>query len=236
MSPVTICDRGPLCSLHVSLIQPHSKQQLTSPLTQGNSLFHVDSSFNPRRGSYSLLRAARLPPAGTGGNTDFADTRAAFSSLPPELQRELLEQDYVAAHSLFHSRKTASPEFLTDVEPSDYPMGRHRLVQKHEPSGRLNLYIASHVHHIEGLSPEDSRDLFDRLYGHATRPENTFSVEWKNDGDLVMWDNTCVMHRASPGGTYEGKFARDMRRATVHDASVHAWGLNERSGERQGYP
>lgn len=205
-------------------------------MNKGNTLFHVDSSFNPRRGSYSLLRAAALPPPGSGGETEFADSRTAFETLPGELREELLKQDYVAAHSLFHSRKLAAPEMLRDVGPEAYPMGRHRLVQRHEPSGRMNLYIASHVHHIEGLEPEASRRLFDTLYAHVQRPENTVRVEWRNDGDLVMWDNTCVLHRASPGGGYEGRFVRDMRRATVHDGSVHAWGLNETSDERQGYP
>lgn len=195
----------------------------------------MDSSFNPRRGSYSLLRAAALPPAGTGGNTEYADTRAAFADLPSDLKQEVLENDYVAAHSLYHSRKTAAPDFLAHIDPTARPMSRHRLVQRHEPSGRMNLYIASHVHHIEGLSEEKSRRLIERLYEHACAEEYIVSIEWKGDGDLIMWDNTCVMHRAT-GGTFEGKFKRDMRRATVHDGSVHAWGLNEKSARRQGYP
>jgi alpha-ketoglutarate-dependent 2,4-dichlorophenoxyacetate dioxygenase len=60
-------------------------------------------------------------------------------------------------------------------------------------------------------------------------------VEWENEGDLVVWDNTAVMHRAR-GGEYEGKWRRDMRRATVHDDSIHAWGLNEKSNIRMGLP
>ncbi|KAK4546465.1 hypothetical protein LTR36_002142 [Oleoguttula mirabilis] len=177
-------------------------------MNQGNSLFHVDSSFNPRRGGYSLLRAHELPPKGTGGATEYADARTAFDELPEDLRKELLGQDYVACHSLYHSRKTAAPGFLLDIKPEDHFMSRHKLVQRHEPSGRMNLYIASHVHHIEG---------------------------WTDNGDLILWDNTCVMHRAT-GGSFAGKYVRDMRRATVHDGSVHAWGLNEPSSDRMGYP
>jgi alpha-ketoglutarate-dependent 2,4-dichlorophenoxyacetate dioxygenase len=203
--------------------------------SQGNGLFHVDSSFNPRRAGYSLLRAHELPPRGTGGNTEYADTRTAFDELPAALKQELVEKDYIAAHSLWHSRKTAAPEFFADIQPEDYFMSRHKLIQRHEPSGRTNLYIAAHVHHIEGLEPEKSKELFQTLYRHAMQPKYVLSVEWENDGDLILWDNTCVMHRAT-GGSFEGKYRRDMRRTTVHDGSSLAWGLNEKSDVRQGLP
>lgn len=198
----------------------------------GNALFHVDSSFNPRRAGYSILRAAKLPPPGTGGATEFADTRTAFEELDEKTKAELWEKNYVAAHSLMHSRKLASPEMLKALEPETYPMRRHRLVQRHEASGRWNLYIASHVHHIEGLGEDEGKQLRDRLYEHASKRKYVLRVEWENDGDLVMWDNTCVMHRATEG-EYEGKYVRDMRRATVHDLSSQAWGLNQKSDERQ---
>ncbi|KAL2004712.1 hypothetical protein VTN00DRAFT_3240 [Thermoascus crustaceus] len=202
---------------------------------KGNELFHVDSSFNPRRAGYSLLRAHELPPKGTGGNTEYADTRTAFEELPEDLKKELLENNYIAAHSLWHSRKKAAPKTFANINPEDYPMGRHYLVQRHEPSNRMNLYIASHVHHIEGLSPEKSQELFEKLYKHATQPKYVLSVEWENNGDLILWDNTCVMHRAT-GGSFEGKYRRDMRRATVHDGSSTAWGFNEHTNVRQGLP
>ena len=208
---------------------------LTHHNLQGNSLFHVDSSFNPRRAGFSLLRAVELPPAGMGGATEYADTRTAFDELPEDLKTELLTKDYVACHNLMHSRKKAAPDVLGHLEPEKAFMSRHKLVQPHEPSGRMNLYIAAHVHHIEGLEPEQSQKLFDRLYAHAQQPKYVLSMPWENAGDLVIWDNTCVMHRAT-GGSYAGKYKRDMRRATVHDGSSYAWGLNEKTQERQGYP
>lgn len=209
-------------------------------MTKGNTLFHVDSSFNPRRASYSLLRAAQLPPPSCrgGGATEFADTRTAFDDLPAPLQAELQRKDYVGHHSLLHSRKTASPSYLADWDPEAHVMSRHRLVQVHEPSGRWNLYVASHLHHIEGSEPEDRgalEALRERLYRHATQDRYVVSVDWDHEGDLVIWDNTCVMHRATPG-EYEGKYPRDMRRATVHDGSSQAWGLNDRTAARQAYP
>jgi hypothetical protein len=91
--------------------------------------------------------------------------------------------------------------------------------------GWKNLYVASHIHHIEGLPREESDTLVRELIAHATQPKYVASIEWKNDGDLVVWDNTCLMHRAM-GGAYEGVHKRDMRRATVHDSSSTAYGLN----------
>lgn len=99
----------------------------------------------------------------------------------------------------------------------------------------MNLYIASHVHHIEGLSEMKSKSLFDKLYRHAQQPKYVLDVDWHDPGDLVVWDNTCVMHRAG-SGSFEGKYRRDMRRTTVHDSSGQAWGLNEHSDVRQGLP
>lgn len=195
----------------------------------------MDSSFNPRRAGYSLLRAAELPPRGLGGETEFADCRSAFEDLDTHLQDYLREGDFIAAHSLWHSRKLASPTTFAEINPEDYPMGRHRLVQMHEGSGRETMYIASHIHHIEKLDSEVSRALVEQLLSHATQGRYVVRVEWENVGDLVVWDNTSVMHRAV-GGEFEGRFRRDMRRATVHDGSEAAWGLNERSQVRQGLP
>ncbi|GIK05271.1 hypothetical protein Aspvir_009375 [Aspergillus viridinutans] len=215
-----------------SILDPESPR---GQANKGNDLFHVDSSFNPRRAGYSLLLAHELPPSGMGGHTAFADTRTAFDDLSPELKEELLGNDYVACHSMHHSRKLAAPEAFSAVNPLDYPMGRHKLVQLHEPSGRMNLYIAAHVHHIEGLAPEKSQALFDYLFKHATREANTVEIEWQKPGDLVVWDNTCTMHRAV-GGPFLRKYKRDMRRTTVHDSSSTAWGLNEHTDVRQGLP
>ena len=99
----------------------------------------------------------------------------------------------------------------------------------------MNLYIAAHAHHIEGMPEEESRELLDMLFAHATQEKYKISVPWHDNGDLVLWDNTSLMHRAA-GGSYEGKYKRDMRRATVHDMSSTAWGLNEHIDTRQGFP
>ncbi|PHH80121.1 hypothetical protein CDD80_2809 [Ophiocordyceps camponoti-rufipedis] len=201
-----------------------------SLLNKANNAFHVDCSYNPRRAGFSILRAHQLPPKGTGGSTAFADTRTAYQDLDDETKREI--RDYVAWHSILHSRRLGAPglDLLQMLRHEDLPIGRHKLVQLHEPSGRPNLYIASHVYRLNDWTEQQSAPAIQRLFRHACQDKYVTTVDWENNGDLVMWDNTCVMHRAC-GGSFEGKHVRDMRRATVLDNSSDAWGLN-RQGEQ----
>lgn len=192
----------------------------TVPISQ--SAERVGERPLPRRLQLQLPPSWILPPAGTGGETDFADVRTAFDELPPELQTELKETDYIAAHSLWHSRKAASPSMFAGINPEDYPMGRHKLVQKHEASGRETLYLAVYIHHIEGLDQQHRRGCSIGFLSHATQPRDVLRSDWNGPGDLVVWDNTCVMHWAV-GGSFEGRYRRDMRRARVHDGSSSAW-------------
>ncbi|KAI0429060.1 alpha-ketoglutarate-dependent 2,4-dichlorophenoxyacetate dioxygenase [Xylaria sp. FL1042] len=229
---------------------PLDPSSLRAHTNRGNGLFHADSSFNPRRASYSLLRAHQLPPPGTGADTLFADSRTAAEELAEELRvflaagavaGEVGEEGgggggLVGAHSIAHSRKLGSPQFFADLDPTASPMVRHRILQRHGPSGRMNLYVGAHLHHIEE-APErnakqhhckeipDSWGLVQQLNAHATQDKYVISVPWNDPGDLVVWDNRAVLHRVG-AGSFEGKFIRDLRRTTVHDDSPTAWGLN----------
>ena len=162
-----------------------------------------------------------------------APTRGAYDNLDPEIKKTLLDNDYIAAHSIVHSKKLAAPDFFAHVDPLKHAMGRHKLVQRHEKSGQMNIYLAAHIHHIEGHP--DSQAFFDSLFRHCTQDKYVIEFDWEDEGDLLIWDNTCTMHRAL-GGTFEGKYRRDMRRVTVHDSSSQAWGLNEHTDIRQGLP
>ena len=193
---------------------------------RGNAFFHADSAFNPRRASFSLLHAAALPPRSTGGNTDFADSRTAFDDLPPATRADLLAHNYTGAFSITHSRKRGSPDYFAHVDPLAEPMARHKIVQLHAQSGRHNLYIGGHLHHIEGVSAAKSAELIALLTAHATQPKYVYSMAWEQVGDLVAWDNRAVLHRAGEW-TGEGRYGRDLRRTTVHDTGPTAWGENE---------
>ncbi|GKZ57891.1 hypothetical protein AnigIFM50267_005184 [Aspergillus niger] len=202
---------------------------------KGNSLFHTDSSFNPRRAGYSLLLAHELPPPGTGGSTAFADMRGAYRDLDDDFKRFLHDRNFVARHSILHSKKMAAPEHFKDVNPTDHFMSRHLLLQKHERTGIPTIYLAKHIHSLEGVSPEESQGILDRLFEHSSQDKYVIEVEWINVGDMIVWDNTCTMHRAI-SGEFTTKYRRDMRRATVHDDSSLAWGLNPKSDQRMGLP
>ncbi|KAF6824375.1 alpha-ketoglutarate-dependent 2 [Colletotrichum plurivorum] len=209
----------------ISSADPRAQISKVGIFPWGNTLFHVDSSFNAHRASYSILLAHEIPPVGGGGNTDFADTRTAWDELPEAHKQELLDNNYVANHSFWHSRKTACPEFFAKLNPGSHIMSKHKIAQLHERSGRMNLFVPSHCHHIDGLPEAEGKEKLDFLYRHATQDKYVVSVPWKAVGDLVMWDNTCTLHRGTP---IVGSHKRDMRRATVLDDGPEAWGLNEK--------
>ncbi|KAL2865084.1 TauD/TfdA dioxygenase family protein [Aspergillus lucknowensis] len=220
-------------------IDPHTGD--VAPLTaaqvignKANEQFHVDSSFNGRRAGHSLLLAHILPPKGTGGSTEYSDSRTAYEELPDETKQRI--EGLVANHSLFHSRKKAVPEYFKDTDPSKLPLSKHKLVQLHEPSGRRNLYIASYVYSIEGMPKDESDALIQELLTVVETPRYRVTIDWKDEGDMIIWDNTAVLHRAT-GGSYEGKFRRDMRRTTVKDMSSARFGLNGEGADwRVGLP
>ncbi|KIR41683.1 alpha-ketoglutarate-dependent 2,4-dichlorophenoxyacetate dioxygenase [Cryptococcus deuterogattii Ram5] len=212
-----------------SVMQPGGMRDL---LLRCNYHFHADSAFNPRRAGVSLLLAHELPPPECGGNTEFSDTRSAYEALSHERKEEI--KDWVVCNSQLNCRRNANidengklnPLLDTDeFDPMKHRFGKHKLVQTHEPSGRTNLYIAAHAHHVEGMPVEEGQKELHELLLHAGKPDFVLSVQWKDIGDLVVWDNTCTLHRSVPG-SYAGKYKRDLRRTTVHDMSSQAWGLN----------
>ena len=153
---------------------------------KGNELFHVDSSFNARRAGHSLLLAWELPPKGTGGATEFSDSRTAYDDLSDEMKARL--HGLVANHSLFHSRKTAMPEYFKDMDVTKLPMSKHKIVQKHESSGRMNLYTASYVHHLDDIPKEESDAILQELRDHVYKDKYRVMIDWEQPGDLIIWD------------------------------------------------
>jgi alpha-ketoglutarate-dependent 2,4-dichlorophenoxyacetate dioxygenase len=176
---------------------------------KGNALWHTDSSFNPHRSAYSILLAHEVPP--TGGDTEFADMRAAYDALPIATKRRI--EDLTAEHWLWHSRILAGYPEPTEEERLAKPPARHKLVQVHPGSGRKTLYIAAHVSHIVDMPLEEGRTLISDLITFATQPQFVRAVVWQQPGDLVIWDNRCTMHRAT--SFEDTRYRRDMRRTTV---------------------
>ncbi|ORX35935.1 alpha-ketoglutarate-dependent 2 [Kockovaella imperatae] len=199
-------------------------------MAKETALFHVDTSYDARRARLTSIIARQLPPPGTGGATEFGDTRTAYDDLDEET-KALLE-DKVGVHSHFHSRRVALPNFPTfkALDPWDYPMHRHKIVVTHAGSGRKDLYIASHLHHIEGMDPKESDELILRLRKMVEQPKYVAKVYYQQPGDVVIWDNTAVVHRAggNEGEGWSGKHVRDIRKWMVYDNTPEEWGMNER--------
>jgi len=173
----------------------------------GNQLWHTDSSFKPVPAHSSALSARVVPPE--GGETEFASMRVAYATLPEELRQAV--HGRIVVHSFGFSRSLIDPGIGTEVG-RDYPPVRHALVRANPANGRASLYIGSHAWIIEGMGIDDSRILLAKLLEHTTRPDRVYQHHWQV-GDLVMWDNRCVLHR---GRLWDSaRHARVMHRTTV---------------------
>jgi len=199
-------------------------------MAKETALFHVDTAYDARRVRLTAIIARQLPPPGTGGATEFGDTRTLYDDLDDDMKKFL--EGKVGVHSHFQSRRAALPNFPTfaALNPLDFPMHRHHVVIEHQGSGRKNLYIASHMHHIEGLPEKESSELILRLRKSVEQEKYVAKVYYKQPGDVVVWDNTAVVHRAggNEGEGWSGKYVRDIRKWMVYDNTPQEWGLNER--------
>ena len=173
----------------------------------GNLLWHSDSSFKPVPAKYSILSARLIPAA--GGNTEFADMRAAYDALDDETRREV--HDLICLHSQLFSRGTLGFTDFTEAEREKWTPVRQRLVRRHPRTGRLSLYLSSHAGVIEGWPVPEARAFLRDLVEHATQRRFVYAHVWRQH-DLVMWDNRVTMHRAR---RFDHAEARDMRRATL---------------------
>jgi alpha-ketoglutarate-dependent 2,4-dichlorophenoxyacetate dioxygenase len=173
-----------------------------------NMLWHSDSSFKAVPSLCSLLSARIVPPE--GGATEFASTRAAYPSLPDALKRRV--EHAIAVHDFSWSRNQVRPGFFTAEERAVYPPVRHPLVRVNPVNGRRCLFLGAHASYIEGLPIDDGRALLAELLEHVTQPRFRYRHEW-TEGDLVIWDNRCVLHRATPYDSL--RHQRLLQRTTV---------------------
>jgi alpha-ketoglutarate-dependent 2,4-dichlorophenoxyacetate dioxygenase len=175
---------------------------------QANMLWHSDSSFKPVPSLCSLLSARVVPPE--GGATEFASGRAAYPSLPEALKSRV--EGAMAVHDFAWSRDQIRPGFFTAEERAVYPPVRHPLVRTNPVNGRKSLFLGAHASHIEGLPVDEGRALLKEILAHVTQPAFRYRHEW-GEGDLVIWDNRCVLHRATPYDS--ARHQRLLQRTTV---------------------
>ena len=186
---------------------PYARDDRRRLFAIGNRLWHSDSSFKVVPAKYSLLHALSIPSK--GGNTQFADMRAAYDALEEET-KELVE-DMVCEHSQMYSRQIIGFTDFTDEERERFRPVRQCMVRTHPVTGRKSLYLSSHAGQIVGWPMPEARGFLRDLIEHATQREFVYTHKWRL-GDLVMWDNRQTMHRVT---RFDETQVRDMRRTTV---------------------
>jgi alpha-ketoglutarate-dependent taurine dioxygenase len=164
-------------------------------LIRGNEGWHTDSSYMPVSAKASMLSAHELP--GTGGTTQWADMRAAYDALD-DATRDLVDR-LTAYHSIAYSQaRMGQTEPMKGFYGFDNgPPPLRPLVKVHPVTGRRALFIGRHAHAIAGMDDEHSELFLDGLLDDACRPPRIYEHDW-TVGDIAVWDNRCVLHRARP--------------------------------------
>ena len=188
-----------------SLFQVHEHR---TQVMRGNEGWHTDSSYMPLAAKASVLSAHVVPAQ--GGQTEWADVRAAYDLLDENLKKKIA--DLTAYHSLYHSQakighrvKAGAGYGFHREEPPLRP-----LVKVHPVTGRKALYIGRHAYGIPGLEESESEALLQELVTFTCQKPRTYMHNWV-PGDIVIWDNRCVLHRARPYDYNEPRVMKHTR-------------------------
>jgi taurine dioxygenase len=177
--------------------------------TRGNYFWHTDKSYHAVPSLMTMLHAVELPPA--GGDTQFANMALAYRALPETMKQRLA--GLRAVHSWEASRLASGSKPASEGEKRERPPVSHPIVRTHPETGDKALYIGNHAGSVEGLDDSEGKPLLAELLAHATRPEFIYTHHWR-PGDLVIWDNRVLLHRAL--ANYEmGQHRRVLHRTVV---------------------
>ena len=185
---------------------------------KGNMLWHADSTFKEIPSLCSMLTAREVPS--TGGDTEFASTRAVYEALDPATQARL--DGCVVEHDFAWSRARSGFVF-NDAQRAENPPARHPLVQTNPVTGRKSLMIGAHAKFIVGWNADESQTMLDDLLDRATAPNEIYVHKWRT-GDTIVWDNRATLHRATPFDVT--KHRRLMQRTTISNPTA----INEYAG------
>ncbi len=175
---------------------------------KANAAWHSDLQSRPRASQASMLHALTI--AAQGGETEFADTTAAYDSLPPARKTALA--DLIVEHSFAHSRRDEQAQLTIDDFDARVRPCLHPLVRTHPETGRKSLFIGNYARRVVGLSQADGDSLLEELTAFATQGQFLYRHRWAVH-DLVIWDNRSTLHRALP---FRGEAtSRIMHRATT---------------------
>ncbi len=180
-----------------------------TPFTFGSFYWHTDKSYHDVPSFATFLHARELPPE--GGDTEFANMLMAYEALDAETRERIAPLR--AVHSWEANRRNTGNRPATEKEKEEKPPVSHPIVRSHPDRGQKSLYIGIHTSHVEGLPQTEGEKLLNDLLTHATQRKFVYVHEWR-PGDLVMWDNRCLLHRVI--GNYDmDKYRRVMHRTVV---------------------
>ena len=174
----------------------------------GNNMWHSDSSFRKVPTYVSIMCAYEVPDE--GGTTQFVSQRTAFDRLPAKTQADIVP--LITIHDYVFSRSKVGVDAVSSSHANSLPPVRQKLVRRNPSTGRRNFYVGSHAREIEGWEFSKSRNLLDDLLACSTKAEHIYEHKW-SPGDLVIWDNRCLLHRGS--GYDADKYRRRMRQTRV---------------------
>ncbi len=185
----------------------------------GNTYWHSDSSYK-KVGAKASILAAHIVPS-EGGETEWADMRAAYDILDDErkawLKDKIAVHDYAFSHAPFGGLEILNKDELSHLDPVEHP-----IIRTHPATGRKNLFVGRHASHILGEDLEESRMLLAELTDQGAQPPRIYKHQWQA-GDIVIWDNRCVLHR---GHRWPDDQPRTMVRTTVAgEAGNNEWAL-----------
>jgi taurine dioxygenase len=176
---------------------------------KSNYHWHTDKAYLPVPALLTMLHAIELPQS--GGDTEFADMTSAYAALSDEDKQRIA--DLRVVHSFEFMRASTGDRPLTDAERAAAPPVTHPLVRTHPQTGEKSLLLGMYCSHVIGMEPGESRALLDRLLAHATQLRFVHTHRWR-PGDLVFWDNRCLLHRAI--ANYDrGKSRRVLQRLVI---------------------
>ncbi|MBM3649436.1 MAG: TauD/TfdA family dioxygenase [Alphaproteobacteria bacterium] len=180
-------------------IRPEKDNDDVIKILKGNMGWHHDSTYMPVQAKGAVFCAEVVP--NKGGQTGFADMRAAYDALDSDLKARI--EGLAAHHSLHYSQgKVGHDSKKTDGQYSGYgfhdgPVSLRPLVKTHPETGRKSLLVGRHAHDVRGLDRSESERLLKELVDFACQPPRIYHHNWR-PGDAVVWDNRCLMHQATP--------------------------------------
>ncbi len=187
---------------------PLSRETFATSLLKGNEGWHTDSSYMPLSAKASCLSALEVPPS--GGGTAWADMRTAYDALGSEMKERIA--DLSALHSLYYSQSVIGHHAKVGSGYGFHTKGAplRPLVKIHPETQRKALYIGRHAYRIPGMEDSDAKKLLGELLEFACQPPRVYEHRWQ-PGDMAIWDNRCVLHRARPYDVSEPRSLRHVR-------------------------